>query len=57
MPRRVLTDRFCTSAKSAPGEAQTDYFDEARPGLALRVSHTGARSWTYLFTWSGQKTA
>jgi integrase len=55
MPRRVLTDRFCIGAKSADGEAQTDYFDDRHPGLALRVSHTSAKSWTYLFTWSGKR--
>jgi hypothetical protein len=38
MPRRTLTDRFCQHAKAADGEAQTDYFDEGRPGLALRVT-------------------
>jgi integrase len=49
MPRRSLTDRFCQTAK--PLGPQTDYFDEGHPGLALRVTEQGARSWTYLFTW------
>jgi integrase len=53
MPRRVLTDRFCAGAKST--QLQTDYFDEGHPGLALRVSQTGAKSWSYLFTWSGKR--
>lgn len=54
MPRRMLTDRFCASAKS--GEApQTDYFDEAVTGLALRVSRGGAKSWTFNFTWGGKR--
>src|SRR5262249_40958840 len=53
MPRRSLTDRFCASAKSA--QLQTDYFDEGHPGLALRVSQTGAKSWCYLFTWSHRR--
>jgi hypothetical protein len=30
MPRRMLTDRFCASAKLREGEAQTDYFDARR---------------------------
>ena len=41
MPRRMLTDRFCTTAKARTGEVQTDYFDEGSRGLALRVSRTG----------------
>jgi integrase len=49
MPRRVLTDRFCTYAKAAEGEVQTDYYDDSRTGLALRVSGR-SKTWTYFFT-------
>ena len=49
MPRVALTDRFCSSAK-ALGGLRTDYFDETVPGLALRVTEQGHRSWSYLFT-------
>src|SRR4051794_398291 len=45
--RVQLTDRFCASAKSAG--VQTDYFDEAVSGLALRVTSKGTRSWTLLY--------
>lgn len=48
MPRLSLTDRFCAGAKST--KPQTDYFDEQVPGLALRVSRQGRKTWTYLFT-------
>ena len=44
--RVQLTDRFCASAKSA--EAQTDYFDATIPGLALRVTSGGTKSWSLL---------
>jgi len=44
--RVALTDRFCSSAKSA--EAQTDYFDAQVTGLALRVTSGGTRTWTLL---------
>src|SRR5262245_36408672 len=44
--RVQLTDRFCASAKSA--EAQTDYFDAAIAGLALRVTSGGTKSWSLL---------
>lgn len=55
MPRRTLTDRFCLHAKAAEGDAQTDYFDEDRAGLALRVSRAGTKSWTYHFTLGGRR--
>jgi len=42
----ALTDRFCVSAKSS--EVQTDYFDAAVTGLALRVTSGGTRTWTLL---------
>jgi integrase len=55
MPRRTLTDRFCIHAKATEGDAQTDYFDEGRPGLALRVSRSGSKSWTYHYTLGGNR--
>ena len=55
MPRRNLTKLFCDSAKPGEGEAQTDYFDEAASGLALRVSRGGRKAWTYNFTWAGKR--
>jgi integrase len=55
MPQRELTDRFCAHAKARSGDVQTDYFDEQTPGLALRVSRTGLKSWTYLYTAIGGK--
>src|SRR5437764_7264780 len=48
MPRVALTDRFCQSAK--PLAARTGYFDVTVPGLALRVTEGGHKSWSYLFT-------
>jgi Arm domain-containing DNA-binding protein/integrase-like protein len=33
----------------AEGEVQTDYYDEDKPGLALRVSGR-SKTWTYFFT-------
>jgi integrase len=55
MPRRMLTDRFCTHANAQDGDAQTDYFDEQTRGLALRVSRSGQKSWTYHFTWADKR--
>jgi integrase len=47
MPTVNLTDRFCTGAKSAGG--QIDYHDSVVPGLALRVTAHGRRSWCFHF--------
>ena len=49
MPRVALTDRFVAGAKA--GEAdRVEYFDEKTPGLALRVSPAGVKSWVLIFT-------
>ncbi len=48
MPRVELTDRFVsgTKAKNAP----VDYFDAKNPGLNLRVTPKGVRTWSVIFT-------
>ena len=46
MPTVNLTTRLVASIK--PGKARKEYFDSATPGLALRVTPTGAKSWTVL---------
>src|SRR5436309_15551419 len=53
--KRYLTDRFCAGAKPRDGEAQTDYFDTQASGLALRVSQSGYRSWTFHCTLGGKR--
>jgi integrase len=55
MAHRELTDRFCAGAKAAEGKAQTDYWDAGCKGLALRVSSTGAKTWTYVFAWGAKR--
>jgi integrase len=50
--RVKLTDRFVAGAKV---QSRTDYFDETATGLALRVSETGAKSWTFNFTLDGKR--
>jgi integrase len=52
--RRLLTDRFCTTAKPRPDSPQTDYFDAGCSGLALRVSE-GRKSWTFHYTLGTRK--
>ena len=52
MPKVALTDRFVAHAK-AQGVPQLDYFDESIPGLALRVSSGGRKTWTFHYTSPG----
>jgi integrase len=47
-----LTDRFCANVKAT---CQTDYFDEATTGLALRVTEAGSKSWTYNYTFNNKR--
>jgi integrase len=49
MPKIALTDRFCATAKPLAG-VRTDFFDETISGLALRVTESGHRSWSFHFT-------
>jgi Arm DNA-binding domain len=44
MPRVELTDRFVAGSKYG------DYFDAKTPGLNLRVTPNGVRSWFLIFT-------
>jgi integrase len=46
--RVALTDRFVAAAKGVG--SQVDYFDAKVPGLSLRVSQGGARTWCFSFT-------
>jgi hypothetical protein len=50
--RVKLTDRFVAGAKVT---TRTDYFDETATGLALRVSETGAKNWTFNYTLDGKR--
>jgi integrase len=47
MPRKNLTSRFVETVKV---EARTDYWDDVVKGLVLRVSPTGVKSWTVVYT-------
>jgi len=44
-----LTEKFVAGAKTN-GPARIDYFDRATPGLALRVTSNGVKSWSLIFT-------
>jgi integrase len=51
MPQFSLTDRFAAGAKSK--QIQTDYFDDKVPGLSLRVTSSGCKTWSLIFTLPG----
>lgn len=54
MPKRKLTDAFVKTAKPIKckltgKDKLTEYADTKEPGLCLRVSPAGAKSWTYRY--------
>jgi integrase len=49
----MLTARFVDSIKPTRGK-RVEYFDEDVPGLALRVTERGAKSWTVLYRHRGR---
>jgi Arm DNA-binding domain len=54
MPRRHLTAPPNDRIKK-PAIGQVDHFDKGYPGLALRVSYGGSRSWVYFYRWGGKQ--
>ena len=38
-----------------PAAGQVDHFDSGYPGLALRISYGGSRSWVYFYRWQGKQ--
>src|SRR5262245_23314492 len=53
MPTHSLTVAAVERIKP-PQQGQADHFDKGYPGLALRVSYGGARSWTYVYRLHGK---
>jgi integrase len=49
----MLTSRFVDSVKPTPAK-RVEYFDENVTGLALRVTESGAKSWTVLYRHRGR---
>jgi Arm DNA-binding domain/Phage integrase family len=47
MPRKNLTARF---VETVSAETRTDFWDDVLRGLVLRVSETGVKSWTLVYT-------
>jgi integrase len=53
MPTRKLTDLFVERVKS-PAQGRVEYFDASFPGLALRVTDTGHKSWCAFYRFGGR---
>jgi integrase len=53
MPTRKLTDLFVERAK-APTYGRVEYFDAAFPGLALRITNNGGKSWSIFYRFKGR---
>jgi integrase len=52
---KTLTDAKAQKLKTAAGKQQTDYFDAQYPGLCLRVSANGRKSWCFFFRHGGEQ--
>jgi hypothetical protein len=53
MPTKKLTDLFVERAKP-PASGRVEYFDASFPGLALRVTDKGAKSWSVFYRFGGR---
>ena len=53
MPTRALTVAAVERIKP-PSQGQADWFDKGLPGLALRVSYGGAKTWVYFYRLHGR---
>jgi integrase len=54
MTNRTLTATAVERLR-APSAGQTDHFDQGYPGLALRVSYGGARTWVHFYRLFGKQ--
>ena len=54
MTNRTLTATAVERIR-APASGQTDHFDQGYPGLALRVSYGGAKTWVYFYRLFGKQ--
>jgi integrase len=53
LPRRALTAASVDRIKS-PGSGQVEHFDKGFPGLALRISYGGGKSFVYFYRIGGK---
>lgn len=53
MPTRTLTNLFVERVKP-PTRGRIEYFDSSFPGLALRVTENGGKSWCAFYRFHGR---
>ena len=53
MPTKKLTDLFVERAP-VPVRGRTEYFDAGFPGLSLRVTDNGRKSWSLFYRFHGR---
>src|SRR5947199_8303591 len=53
MPTKKLTDLFVERA-NPPAHGRVEYFDAAFPGLALRITENGSKSWCAFYRFNGR---
>jgi integrase len=53
LPTKKLTDLFVERAKP-PTRGRIEYFDAAFPGLALRITESGSKSWCAFYRYKGR---
>jgi integrase len=58
MEKAAMSKKTLTAASvekiRRPSKGQAEHFDLGRPGLALRVSYAGAKSWTFFYRLGGK---
>jgi integrase len=55
MPSLKLTDSLCKGATCPTGKTQEDFWDTQEPGLGLRVTSAGRKTWCWRFRWQGER--
>src|SRR5215204_1427492 len=54
MPRLSLTQRIVETTLPPSGRKSVEYFDQRMPGLVLRVSVRGTKSWNAIYRHQGR---
>ena len=55
MPTKPKITSATVERLKAPVEGQVDYFDKQYPGLVLRVSCGGRKTWCYVYRFKGKQ--
>ena len=54
MPKHKVITKAAADRIKPPKEGQVDHFDSSLPGLALRVSRSGRKTWVYFYRHAGK---